>query len=659
MGYIIGGNKRNNIVAGTEEAFRNATSGNSSAQIVPEVKPLASYGRKTSTGGMVKSGGGGYADITRTAPLFNDPRYTSSTLAIPTDNRTLNGLYRFFAETDPIVGAGLKIHSDLPLASAALGTCEDSGVQQHYEEMWERINGIKTLNEAVSEYHEIGDVFLFGAFNEADYMWDQFAILNPDYVKVESTWVNQKPLIKLVPDEVLKRIVQTMSPRYIYDQLPPEIARYVLFNQEIPLAPNNTFHLAYAKRPYEPRGRSLIKRIIKILMLEDRFMQAEFALATRHAVPLTIVKLGDQQSGWIPGPEEMDAVREMMAAYELDPNFSIIYHWGIDVQYYGSNGKMLPVGPELDRMYRLKFIGMGIHEQLLTGAGGTYSQAYVNLEVQRQRYLNLQLKLEQLVHVGWFKPVADLCGFYKIKQATAGYAGTSTTKWGNAKEYKKDEAAAFSSVRDYQDNVEFRNFMNKKAAERAQEQSKQVREYVYPEMDWGGMSAANDENLKNYVKWLVDKRPYLVDDATLAKLAKLDRDKQEDAYIKDLGRARERFKIMTKEGLIPFATPNKGGAGGGDFGGGMPDLGGGMPDLGGDTGGVGPAGGGEPPAPIGQNGPPESALSPEIATSSLEELEQHLESVSIQDDLYMTDENKILQRNKATQKLALLKMVRR
>ncbi len=86
MGYIIGGSKRAGIVAGTDAEFKKAiqSSGDISLQAVPEIKPVASYGRKTTTGGMLKSGG--YADITRTAPLFNDPRYTSSTLAI---NRTV------------------------------------------------------------------------------------------------------------------------------------------------------------------------------------------------------------------------------------------------------------------------------------------------------------------------------------------------------------------------------------------------------------------------------------------------------------------------------------------------------------------------------------------------------------------------------------------
>ena len=299
MGFIIGG--RNIIKSASESDFRdakNASSIGSNVQEIPNFKPQASYAiKKGANNASLRQAQGSTIDVSRTAPTFNDPRYTSSTLAIPTDERTLHGLYRFFAETDPIVGAALKIHGELPLADLSLDTCEDSGVQRHFEEMWEdRIGGVKMLNDVVGEYFEIGNVFPFGAFNESDYMWDQFAILNPDYVKVEGTWINQKPLIKLLPDEALKRVVQTQSPRYIYDQLPPEIVRYVLFNQEIPLDPNNVFMLANLKRPYENKGRSVIKRILKTLMLEDRFNQANFALATRHSVPLTVVKVGDPTS---------------------------------------------------------------------------------------------------------------------------------------------------------------------------------------------------------------------------------------------------------------------------------------------------------------------------------------------------------------------------
>lgn len=651
MGYLIGGSNRSKIVtSGLEEEFKNLTQ-------VPVVSPVRGANLLKSGDSSLKKSYSSTLDVQRSAPLFNDPRYTSSTLAIPSDSRSLNGLYRFFAETDPIVGSALKLHVDLPCADLRLGSCEDPGIQQHYEEMWDRINGVKIICDAVSELHEIGDAFLFGAFNETDYMWEQFAVLNPDYVKVEGSWVNSSPLIKLIPDEALKKLVHSKSPRYLYDQLPPEIIQYVLFNQEIPLDPNNIFHLANAKRPYELRGRSLIKRILKTLMLEDRFNQANFALATRHAVPLTVVKVGDPNSGWLPAEEDLNAVRDMVAAYELDPNFSIIYHWGINVEYYGSNGKMLPIGPELDRIYRLKFIGLQVHEQLLAGQGGSYSQAYINMEVQRQRYLNLQLRIDQMVHSGWFKVIADLCGFYRVRNSISSSGHTSKYSWGNPQDSNTREVV--SSIRDFQDNVEYQSFINHKKAEA----TKQIREYVYPKLDWGGMNASNDENLKNYIKWLADKRPWLVDDGTLARLAKLDRDTQERSFLQDVKRDQERLLSLSKDGLLQVANSRGkmfGSSGGSSSGvdlGGMSDFGGGEIPLGGGSIDVG----NEPSAPIGFEGPPDtsSGTEPPMSdiTSSLKNLESEIRSDEVQSDLLISSDNNRLLRLKEMEKYAVLREV--
>jgi hypothetical protein len=203
MGHMIVGGRvpRSGLVASGADSDFQAARAQSPLQSadhfveVPNITPARAYvGANQIQQNLAKRGAAD--NITRNAPLFNDPRYTSSTLAIPTDERTLHGLYRFFTETDPIVGSALKLHTELPLADVGLGQCEDESVQQHYEEMWDRIDGLKLLTDCTSEHWEIGNVFPFGAFSDSDYMWDQFAILNPDYVKIESTWINQKPLIK-------------------------------------------------------------------------------------------------------------------------------------------------------------------------------------------------------------------------------------------------------------------------------------------------------------------------------------------------------------------------------------------------------------------------------------------------------------------------------
>lgn len=634
------------IVKGTEENFKKALENREDQQIkLP--KPLLTYGSQDRIKNASILQKTGFLDTSRNAPLFNDPRYTSSTLAIPTDERSLHGLYRFFAETDPIVGASLKLLSELPIASLSLGITEDSGVQQHFEEMWDRINGYKLISDAVSEYYEIGTVVLFGSYNEADYMWDQFSVLNPDYTKIESTWINETPLIKLIPDEALKKIVRSQSPRALYNQIPEEVKKYVLFNQEIPLDPNNTFLLTHAKRPYETKGRSIIKRILKVLMLEDRFNQANFALATRHAVPFTVAHVGDQNMQWLPSEEDLKEVQEAISAWELDPNFTFIWHQGFRIEYYGSNGRALPVGPELDRIYRLKFIGLGVHEQLLSGQGGSYSQAYVGLEVQRQRYLNLQLKLSQLFHNGIFKPISEMCGFYRIRQAVAGYGGVKKVKYGKEDNELWKLKEMYKNANDYS-NPDFNEFIQRKFAEYKQRQLKSSKEYVFPKLDFGALNAIYDENMKNYIKWMQEKYPELVDSGLIARLAKLDRDDQLKAKINDMKRKRDFYKELQKEGLLEMYMKENnikpvGGEGLGpiDFGEGPLNI----PAA--------PEGGGEevPPAPVGEGGPPETvegitppAAPPGEAASSLDN-ETMVRKLVFDDDKIIEKENKKMLKN--------------
>lgn len=290
MGYIIGGKFRrygDSLMseAAAKEALR-----------IPMVKGSTgiSIGRVQDTIARTKLAQS--ADISRTAPTFNDPRYTFTTLSIPTDQRTLNGLYRFFDDTDPVVGNAIRLHAEFPLSRISLRDCGDPVIQRHFEDMCDRINLPKLLFEIAIEYWRLGNCFPFGAWNADDYMWEQFVILNPDYVTVEGTYLNQKPFIRLQPDEHLKRIVSTGQPRELYDQLPPQIKKYVRLGQEIPLSPNNVFHLAHNKAPYENIGRSIIKRILKTLIYEDRMSMANFAIATRQVIPITIVKIGDPQS---------------------------------------------------------------------------------------------------------------------------------------------------------------------------------------------------------------------------------------------------------------------------------------------------------------------------------------------------------------------------
>ncbi len=1002
MSYLIGNQFRRPeqlITSNLGEEFNSARAGGDGVIELPDIKP-------TRTAGMSRQGG----DITRVAPHFYDPRYQHTTLAIPTDERTLHGLYRFFDDHDPLVGNAIRMHTEFPLSDFRLGNCGDPGVQRHYEELWDRIDGDNLLCDITTEFWRIGNVFPFGAWNEEDYMWDQFAIMNPDYVSVQSSWITQKPLITLQPDEYLKRVVNSMQPKMVFDQLPPEIIRYVRLNQEIPMDPNNIFHMAFNKAPYEKLGKSVMKRLLRLLMYEDRLYQAQFAIATRHIIPLTIVKVGDPNLGWVPSAGELEDLREMFAAYELDPNFcydeetecltdsgwkhytdltyedkvasfnpdtnaleyhtpdiitvqdyegdmyhfsgkgydvkvtpnhrmwverggewqivhaqdvvptdifravvdeyegtpqpteleiagetvnsadwfefigwylseghlnrfgkdevqsvcvtqhnedtskivealfnrlpwewvhskdeykynindrklalylkqecgvgsakksvprwmmdadkihlqllfdawvagdgntwetgdgdtfivgasvskqliddmqemafklgygskkrqrpdvyrtaadgtkirtrpngekyydtyilhaskgrqmsypgisrkdkiavdvepldvhpiprkkaggiwidwdqvdleglltqtrgnitaiadafgcdkgsvcnilnkknidykdfrdgvetvkngklytshniqvepyngkiwcvsvpthiivtrrrsenqyvtisgqTLFYHWGINVEFYGATGKILPVNQEFERIQKLKFIGLGINESLITGQG-TYANAYASLQVLRQRYLSLQLKLENLVHDGWFKPVAQAAGFYRSdKRFSSGpaYTGPSYGAVRAFKAAKEELSKSFTSLRDFQDKKQFQEFLRRKALERVTANMESNIEYVYPEMKWGKMSMTQDTAYGNLLAQLKENPlfAHMVSESSVADALHLDREVEMEQTIQEAIEKQDWAEEYQEETGFP---PPGGGAGGPEGMGGAPGFGG-------------------------------------------------------------------------------------
>jgi len=524
VGYILPGGRFKRF----GDSLVNADT-QSTLLTVPAVKPISGRSltgaqSRIATAKSVTAA----ADISRTAPTFNDPRYTFTTLSIPTDLRTLNGLYRFFDDTDPVVGNAIRLHCEFPLSRVSLRDVGDPIIQRHYEDMWERIQMDKLLFDIALEYWRIGNVFCYGAWNVDDLMWEQFVILNPDYVTVEGTYLNQRPFIKLQPDEHLKKIISTGQPKFLYDQLPAEVVKYVRMGQEIPLSPQNVFHIAHNKSPYETLGRSIIKRILKSLIYEDRMSMANFAIATRQTIPITVVKVGDPNSGWVPNSEELEEVQELLTAREIDPNFTIIYHWGIDIQFYGASGKIWNLTNEFNRIMKWKLLGLGISEAILTG-GSSYATAYAQLEVLRQRYLHFQTMLQNFVYRGIFEPVAHACGFYKTEKTVVGkyYKGKT---YGSPKE--NDSPPSMDAVLE-KHAANFNNSSNEKYIAQLMRKHADVsnsRSLVFPKLDWDLLSLSNDVQYRNFLLNFDRLLPGVrrISDDTFYMAAKLDRDAERE-----------------------------------------------------------------------------------------------------------------------------------
>lgn len=118
---------------------------------------------------------------------------------------------------------------------------------------------------------------------------------NPDYIRVQISPLAKDPIITLIPDEHLKRIVTSSaaSDAELKRQLPPEIIALIQNGLDIPLNNFNVSHLKMLSSDYDVRGSSIISACYKDLMLYDKLREAEFVQADDMVNPITHVKLGD------------------------------------------------------------------------------------------------------------------------------------------------------------------------------------------------------------------------------------------------------------------------------------------------------------------------------------------------------------------------------
>lgn len=121
------------------------------------------------------------------------------------------------------------------------------------------------------------------------------------------------------------------------------------------------------------------------LMYEDKLREAQITIADNFIYPLKLFKLGDPQKGWIPNESHQQALAQMLQQASLDPNFALIYHYGLQVEYLTVADKIMRLDPEWNEINNKKAIALGVSQQFITGET-TYASANVGLQTQLARY---------------------------------------------------------------------------------------------------------------------------------------------------------------------------------------------------------------------------------------------------------------------------------
>lgn len=377
--------------------------------LTERVKPMLLQGGTRRTAG---------ADVAYNSPEIQNPLLNPINFYLPYSSKILNQWARYWDRFNPLVGNCLDLHGYFPISKSDMKLkSDDSEVLYIYERCADDMDLFNRELELSREYELIGECYPFLRWNDEKNHFDAAALLNPDFIQVKMHLLalGMRPIIELEPDELLKTLVNSNDPEdmEIKQELDPVILAAVAMGQNIRIDPFNIDQIARKASPYEPRGTSIVLRIFKALLYMDKLINAQMAIADGLITPKIIYKLGDPQNGYMPTQDDLIDFRTLLQQQAHDPLGTIIYHYGLDLQYIGAVGKILPIIPELEWCDDQILTGLYTSKALVRGEGATYNNATVAMRALEGRYLAKREKIEEWEKNKIWKPVAIANEFYE------------------------------------------------------------------------------------------------------------------------------------------------------------------------------------------------------------------------------------------------------
>jgi hypothetical protein len=393
---------------------------------------------------------------------FYSPQLSTDFLEKPQNLRERRAFYRFFYNTNEIVGRAVDIHSTLPLSKLRLvppkgkNPHQNKYVMKFFEDMCSDMKLFKTLIEIAHEYVLFGIAPLFTEENDdiekltveekakkkeearqrSEYLkekfkirdddplykgWKKILVLPPDQIQIRKMPLSDEIAVDFVPDAQTRSFITQGGYGYQDPQgdskkydIPQSLQDKIRQNGTLPLDTDpNTGSFIYLlnrkKSQYESTGQSIIERCINTLVLLDKLRQAQTSIASRHMTPMRIVWAEDLSV------EDVDNLREQVDMALVDPDYSVIANYEVHWEEMGSNGRLLDIDGENEAGLNRLIAGLGVTREILTGEG-SYSGSKISLEVINTEYLLFREILQDYVENYLFKPIARKKGFIEMDE---------------------------------------------------------------------------------------------------------------------------------------------------------------------------------------------------------------------------------------------------
>lgn len=353
---------------------------------------------------LASSLGGG--DTFAAIPRFYDPLEYWDLSGLPWNvadeghRHKLHKWLRLYYATHYLIPILIDIFTRFPLVGMELKS-KDSKLTEFYENLFlDQLNYPDFLVELGREFWTVGEAFSLGSFDEDLGIWEHEELINPEDVVIENFPLLGSKQLKIVPPDYLKKLAQTQTPAKEYRQLEinfPEIIPYLRKNEHIPMSDVLMKQVANTLTSWDDHGTPILLRGLRTMIHEEKLLASQDAIAERLYSPLILAQLGledlgDGQGPWIPGPEDMDALRDEMDI-ALSSDFRLlVHHVGLKMENVFGREQMPRLGDDFDRIEKRVMQIFGVNPSLLSA--GSMSQPYASSALQAE-FLNQILRTFQ------------------------------------------------------------------------------------------------------------------------------------------------------------------------------------------------------------------------------------------------------------------------
>jgi hypothetical protein len=369
--------------------------------------------RTSSTGSSIG------ADVYNAIPRFYDPLEYWDLSGLPWNvadeghRHKLHKWLRLYYATHYLVPILVDIFTRFPLVGMEL-ECKDPKIKDFYEDLFfNQLDYGEFLVSLGREFWVVGEAFPLGSFDEDLGVWEREELINPEDIVIENFPMLGSQQLKIVPPDYLKRLAQLKQPAKEFRLLEmnfPDIIPYLLKGEHIPISSVLLRQIGNKLNDWDDHGTPILLRGLRTLLHEEKLLASQDAIAERLYSPLILAKLGIQDMGdgmppFIPGPEELDTVRDQFDV-ALSSDFRLlVHHFGLEVTSVFGREQMPRLGDDFDRIEKRLMQVFGVNPSLLSaGSGG---QPYASSALQAE-FLNQILKTFQNTLINHFKERASV-----------------------------------------------------------------------------------------------------------------------------------------------------------------------------------------------------------------------------------------------------------